>query len=339
MSPLPIPAPVREMEGPVSAEILADIRERRQPVVMRGLVADWPAVAAARQGDEALCAAIAQGGSTRPVQAIAAKPEEGGRFFYTPGLTDLNFIRGKGRLETFLGDLLRLAGRDAVPAMAVQSEDIGEVIPAFAHANTLGLLPGVRPRIWIGNRIRVAPHFDVKENIACCIGGRRIFTIFPPDQTANLYPGPFELTPAGTPISLVDLSAPDLDAFPRFADAQAAAQEATLAPGDAIYIPYCWWHGVASLDDMNVLVNYWWNDGEPKGIGGGYEAMLHALYAYRHLPPEQRDVWRDLLDYYVFERSGDPAAHLPDDAKGVLGPPSPGLFARMRGTIRDALAR
>ncbi len=84
-----------------------------------------------------------------------------------------------------------------VPAMAVQSEDIAELLPQFAAENRLALVRGVRPRIWIGNRIRVAPHYDLKENVACCVAGRRRFTLFPPDQLANLYPGPFELTPGG----------------------------------------------------------------------------------------------------------------------------------------------
>ncbi|MBY0345055.1 MAG: cupin-like domain-containing protein, partial [Sphingomonadales bacterium] len=65
--------------------------------------------------------------------------------------------------------------------------------------------------------------------------------------------------------------------------------------------------------------------------------LLHALYAFRHLPPEQRAVWRGIIDYYVFEAEGDPAAHLPDHAKGVIGPPSPGLFAQMKAVIRRAL--
>src|SRR3546814_19620038 len=84
------------------------------------------------------------------------------------------------------------------------------------------------------NRIRVAPHYDLMENVACCVAGRRRFTLFPPDQLANLYPGPFELTPAGTPVSMVDPFAPDLDRYPRFAEAGTHARGATLEPGEAL---------------------------------------------------------------------------------------------------------
>jgi len=88
------------------------------------------------------------------------------------------------------------------------------------------------------------------ENVGIVMTGRRRFTVFPPEQIGNLYPGPFELTPSGVPISLVDLTAPDLDRYPRFAEAMAAAQSAVLEPGDAIYLPFHWWHAVESLESV-----------------------------------------------------------------------------------------
>ena len=337
MTALPPAAAPDEVEGRIDAQRFAAIREAARPLVLRGLVSPWPLVAAAREGEEALVAYLTREPPLRSVRAIVAPPGERGRFFYNREVTGFNFHAGQGRLDVFLNDLLRARDVPDPPAMAVQSEEIAALLPRVADENRLDLLPGVPARIWIGNRIRVAPHYDVKQNVACCIAGRRRFTLFPPEQIANLYPGPFELTPAGTPVSMVDVAEPDLQAYPRFAEAWRAALQATLEPGDAIYIPYCWWHGVESLDPVSVLVNYWWTEGLPEGVGGGYDALLHALLAFRHLPPAQREVWRTMLDYYVFERAGDPAAHLPPQAKGVLGPADPRLFARMRAIIRGAL--
>jgi hypothetical protein len=336
MSALPPPAPIREMADVDFARFQGEVRAAREPVVMRGLVRDWPAVAAALVGDKAIVDYLVGCGPRQPVQAIAARPEEGGRFFYNTDLTGLNFIKGRGRLDEFLRDLLSAKASDRPPAMAVQSEIIRQVMPEFAEANALPLLRGVEPRIWIGNRIRVAPHYDIKENVACCVAGRRRFTLFPPDQLANMYPGPFELTPAGTPVSMVDPAAPDLERYPRFAEAWAKAQQAELEPGDAIYIPYTWWHGVESLDPVSILVNYWWSDA-PEGTAPPFDALLHAILAYRHLPPDDRAVWKMMLDHYVFDANGDPAAHLPDHARGIMSPASPGLFARLRGTLKEML--
>ena len=330
------PQPLVEIDGALDPARFDELRAGCQPFVVRGLVAHWPAVAAARAGDRAIVDYLSGIGSTRPVNAIAAAPDQQGRFFYTPDLARLNFVKGQGRLESFLQDLLHAADLAMPPAMAVQSEDIATLLPRFVAENRLELLSHVTPRIWIGNRIRVAPHYDVKENVACCVAGRRRFTVFPPEQIANLYPGPFELTPAGTPVSMVDLAAPDHAAFPRFAEAWRHAAQATLAPGDAIYIPYGWWHGVESLEPVSILVNYWWTDSVPDGVSSPYDGLLHALLAFKHLPPGQRAVWRGMLDHYVFEANGDPAAHLPDSAKGILGPPSPSLFSRMRALIRQS---
>lgn len=337
MTDLPAPAAIREIEGPVVEGALATLRAEGRPAVLRGQVADWPAVAAARAGDEAMIAYLCRDRTTRPIRAIAAAPSEQGRFFYTPDLTRLNFVRGSGQFEAFLADLLRAATMPDPPAMAVQSEMIDSLLPSFAQENRLALLPDVPARIWIGNRIRVATHWDAKANIACCVAGRRHFTLYPPDQIAGLYPGPFELTPAGVPVSMVDPAAPDLDRFPRYAEAAQHASSATLAPGDAIYIPYGWWHGVDSLDPVSILVNYWWTPDHHDGIGSPYDGLMHAIYAFRHMPADQRAVWRSLLDYYVFGAADDPGAHLPAQAQGILGPPSRENFAAMRDFIRQVL--
>lgn len=337
MSELGPAAALPEITDAVDAAQLTQLRSAGRPVVLRAFATDWPAVAAAQESDEAVVAYLTRETALRPVRAIAAPPSEQGRFFYNHDLTGFNFQAANGRLDLFLADLIGASTMTDAPAMAVQSEDIGELIPRFAGENRLAFLPHVRPRIWIGNRIRVAPHYDVKENIAICVAGRRCFTLFPPDQITNLYPGPLELTPAGTPVSMVDQHAPDLVRYPRYRQAWDTAQQAILEPGDAIYIPYCWWHGVESLDPVSILVNYWWNDAIVEGAGSPYDAMLHAMWALKHLPPEQRAVWRGMLDYYVFETAGLAAAHLPDHAKGLLAAPSPSLFARMRAIIRQAL--
>lgn len=89
--------------------------------------------------------------------------------------------------------------------------------------------------------------------------GRRRFTLFPPEAEPYLYMGPAHPTPAGTPVSMVHVSAPDLDRFPLFTMALESAETAELLPGDAIYIPRDWFHHVEALDRFNMLVNYWWD--------------------------------------------------------------------------------
>lgn len=339
MTQLAEPKPIREFEGVDRRRFLDEIRPAGQPAVLRGLARDWPAVQAALRSDEEIVAYLKHFRVERPVGAIVGPPEIEGRFFYTDDMMSLNFERGTSQLDPFLDKLLRDRDAPAPLAMAVQSEKIPEMLPGFEIENAIDLLPAeVVPRAWIGNRIRVAPHYDLMENVGCVVAGRRRFTVFPPEQLANLYPGPFELTPAGTPVSLVDIQKPDLDRFPGYAAAVATAQSALLEPGDAIYLPFHWWHGVDSLEPFSFLVNYWWNESQP-GLGKPYDALIHALYALRHLPPEQRDVWRVVFDHYIFCAHGDPAAHLPADAQGVLGPPTQERLDRMRATLQQTFGR
>lgn len=316
-----------------------EIRPLNQPAVLRGVAADWPAVQSARRSDEQLVGYLKQFDTGRRVMAIVGQPDIGGRFFYTDDLSALNFERGTSALGPFLDRLLRDRDQEKPLAMAVQSELISEALPGLEKQNRLDLVaPEVVPLAWIGNRVRVAPHYDAYENVGVVVAGRRRFTLFPPDQVANLYVGPFELTPAGTPISLVDLEKPDLRKFPRFVAAMKSAQSAVLEPGDGIYIPFHWWHAVDSLEPFNLFVNYWWNEAR-SDIGQPYDALMHAFYALKPLPHDQRAAWRALFDHYVFCMNGDPAEHLPAHARGVLGEPQPQLLARMRGTLKQILQR
>ena len=102
-------------------------------------------------------------------------------------------------LDAFLDRLLR-DREDAAPiAMAVQSETVPDVAARLRRTRTGPTLsmPEVIPRAWIGNRIRVAPHYDLMENIGVVVAGRRRFTLFPPDQLPNLYAGPVRADPGG----------------------------------------------------------------------------------------------------------------------------------------------
>jgi hypothetical protein len=62
--------------------------------------------------------------------------------------------------------------------------------------------------------------------------------------------------------------------------------------------------------------------------------MLHNILAFRHMPPDQRAVWKTMLDYYIFQSEGDPAAHLPEHAKGMMGPLTGELAGRLRATLK-----
>jgi len=333
------PAPLAERTGVDLAADLPAIRAAGEPVILRGLCDNWPAVRAARQSAAALVAYCKQFSHGEPFPALVGDPAIAGRFFYNDDLTGFNFTRGQTALDPFLDRLLRDAAAPRPFAMAIQSTPLPRILPGFAEANPLPL-PGVDgvPRLWLGNAIRVATHYDLKENLGVVVAGRRRFTLFAPDQTPNLYMGPLDHSPAGTPVSMVDAAAPDLVRYPRFATALAQARQGELGPGDAIYIPFHWWHAVDSLDAVNLFVNTWWNPAAAGAIDP-HDALLAGLGAFAALPPDQQAAWQVMFDWLVFRRHGDPAAHLPPAARGPLGTPDPPLQATMRATLIDSLLR
>lgn len=332
-------AKVREWTNADAATFRDEILPRNEPAVLRGVARHWPAVEAGRRSSSALAGYIARFDRGNFVETLTGDPTIRGRYFYEDDLKSLNFTKEKSPIGATLERLLGHRQDTEPPSIFIQSASIPENLPGFAEENVLTLPhPSATPRIWVGNAVTVATHYDLSDNIACVVGGRRRFTFFPPEQIANLYVGPIHFTLAGQPVSMVPLDAPDLERYPKFAEALETAQEAELEPGDAVFIPYFWWHHVQSLERFNVLVNYWWNEAEP-GHGSPYDALLHAFLTLRSLPANQREAWRAVFDHYVFETGGDPVAHLPPDSRGALGPMTPALAAQIRAGLLRRLNR
>ena len=310
------------------------------PLLLRQAVAGWPFVAEARQSDEAAVAYLNRFYNGRPVNALVGAPSEHGRFFYRSDSKKMNFEVAPGTLSDVLEALLEQRSSDEPAGIAMQAVSTPDCLPGLEAENPNPFVPdGSQARVWIGNAVTVAPHFDVAENIACVIAGRRRFVLFPPEQTANLYPGPMDVTPANVPISMVTMDESELDRFPRYREALNAALVADLEPGDALYIPYLWWHGVQSLTSFNVLVNYWFNRDEA-AARYPFVPLLHLTYrAFREMTQEHRDAWRGLYDHYVFQSAGDPMEALAPPHRETDRRADPAAIARLRQLLRELLGQ
>jgi hypothetical protein len=332
--------PVAVWSG-VTAEVFRnEIVSQYRPAVIRGLVANWPAVELAKVSDVAVCDYLRGLDNRRPVDAIMTPPQANGRIFYDEKLEGFNYLRNLVPLSNVMEQVMRYAAFPHPPAVAVQSALISDCLPTFEALHAMPLLrTDVRPRIWLGNRITTPAHIDESNNIACVVAGKRRFTLFPPDQISNLYLGPLDKTPTGSPISMVDLEKPDYEQFPRFRDALAAAQVAELEPGDALYIPSLWWHHVQSLDSLNILVNYWWRataTGEER-FHSAFDALMHTLVNLKDLPAPYRAAWGAIFNHYVFDASQNDLTHIPPARRGVLGDISAQHEADIRAWLVERL--
>lgn len=308
-----------------------------KPVVIRGLVDAWPIVEAGKKGASAFCDYLRRFDKGYEINTVYGPPSIQGRIFYNSDMSGLNCRMGQAKLASSLDYLLEHIDDDPAPLLALQSVAMHQYLPGIAQESKLGLLPEtVEPRLWVGGRATVAAHYDPSENIACCVAGRRQFTLFPPEQIANLYIGPIELTPAGAAISMVDFNQPDYENYPRFKLAEASALRADLEPGDAIYIPYLWWHHVVAVDRINALVNYWWG-GADEQQGIPRNALLHAMMSIRSLPQTHRDAWHAMFEHYVFEKNGKTGEHLPEARRGILNDLKPDALKKLRSALSIAL--
>ncbi|NYZ61171.1 cupin-like domain-containing protein [Luteimonas deserti] len=293
------------------------------PLVLRGLLADWPVVHAARQSGPAAAAYLQRferrGGP--PVVATVGPPGIDGRFFYNDDFSGFNFRRENVPLGVALNTLVKYITDPAPPAIYIGSTTIDTWLPGFRAENDVDL--GGRDAlasIWIGNRTRIAAHQDLPDNLACVVAGRRRATLFPPQQLENLYIGPLDPTPAGQAVSLVDFAEVDHAKFPRFAQAEAHAQVAELEPGDALLIPSMWWHHMEALTPFNVLVNYWWRQA-PAWANTPMDTLMSAILSIRDLPAGEREIWRDVFRHYIFDYDEQAVAgHIPTAARGALAP-------------------
>ncbi len=333
---------MRTLEGlQPDALPLAALVAAGEPVVLRGVARNWALVQAGLRSTQEALAYLRGFDAGLPVQYSFGGPEIEGRPFYNDDFTQLNFEVRRGLLTQVLDEIADTFDAPKPPTYYVASLLIERSLPGFAQANDAGLAgQGIdaSASIWIGNRVTASCHYDTPDNLACCAVGRRRFTLFPPEQIDNLYPGPLEPTPGGQVVSVVDFDRPEFDRHPRFRDALASAQTAELEPGDAIFIPSMWWHHVRSLEPFNVLVNYWWRS-VPSFLSSPLPALQHAMWALRDLPEREKKAWAKIFEYYVFgpgERAGQ---HLPDAARGELAPFDEMQARRTRAQLLGRLNR
>lgn len=331
-------AQVEVVEGVKPEEIPARVLESDSPLLLKGMVAEWPAVKSCSQSLAAAARYLSGFWSNQPV-TVYVGDEIDGRFFYNEDFTGFNFKSGTAPLAQVLQKLDEQQNLESGQSIYVGSTAVDRWLPGFRAKNDVTLpVDDALVSFWLGNETCVSAHFDFPDNIACVVAGKRRFTLFPPEQIDNLYVGPLDRTPAGQAISLVDARNPDFERYPKFAKALEAALSVELEPGDAIFIPSMWWHSVESLSDFNLLVNYWWCN-TPPSMGSPTTALLHAILSLRDLSDRQRSVWRHLFDHYVFRADESVYSHIPESGRGCLAPLDEVSARQLRADLLNKLNR
>jgi len=97
-------------------------------------------------------------------------------------------------------------------------------------------------------------HFDERENLFFQARGCKEVCLFPWTDYVRLYPFPVT-HPCDRQSMVGNPRMPDLEAFPRFAEATGYTGQ--LEAGDLLYIPYGWWHWLRNVDHLTMSVSFW----------------------------------------------------------------------------------
>ncbi|MFA3791251.1 cupin-like domain-containing protein [Aliiglaciecola sp. SL4] len=327
-------------------EIPNDIHQCQHPVVLKGLVKHWKLVEVGLQSPQRSVDYLKSFYNGKPVFAYFGEPAIEGKYAYNDNATELNYESKKARVDEVLALIIEHLYDQQPPSYYIASNVIDANFPGLGEENNLHIpitskssaTESPVASIWIGNRSIARCHYDASDNIACVVSGKRRFITFPPDQIANLYPGPLAPTPGGPVITMVDLHNPDFEKYPKVKHALAVGQVAELEPGDAIYIPSMWWHQVEALSSYNILVNYWWSDAE-KYMGAAMNVLYHAMLSLRDKPAHEKAGWKHIFDYYIFGEGEQPTEHLPPEAQGFLAPMDDVMSRQLRAMLINKLNR
>ena len=241
-----------------------------------------------------------------------------------PDSKRMNFEDGqRNRFRMSSIALLERAQSDDPAGIAMQAISAPDCLPGLEAENPNPFVPdGTQARVWIGNAGHGRAAFRRRREH--CLRRRRAPPLHPLPARADRQrlPGADGRHPGERPDQHGPLDDPRARPLSPLSGGAEAAFVADLEPGDAIYIPYLWWHGVQSLDRFNILVNNWF---EPRRSCRAIPLRADAPPRFiaplsRHGTPEHRHAWRALYDHYVFQTGGDPMNALDSEHHETIGP-------------------
>jgi hypothetical protein len=221
-----------------------EFREKNRPVVISGLASEW----IKRPAWNLENLARTYGAAT--ITALVDLPEDSAPY--------LNLAAEHER-DMSVADFIQLLNDpsrkkpcylDQMPIHAACPELLAEMslAPFLDH----GIEDGAT-NLWFGSmNTRSGLHFDNADNLLVQVLGRKRAFLISPQDSRSVYP--LTDNPSKSPI---DPELPAPEDFPKFAKIDVLTAE--LEPGDALFIPYYWWHHIRSLQ-TSISVNHWWMD-------------------------------------------------------------------------------
>jgi hypothetical protein len=245
MKSLDIPArailPIPRVFRPESDAFDQEYAARGLPVVVQGVVDQWPAWNAwpaerinAVSGERSVKITQYEGNSKNHTRAVQMRVRD--------FIESVIERRPGSDILAWNGELVA----DTLPELAAEIR-----LPYLVRtrsSDTVAFVAG--PREWpyrhVCNQFHYHPGLHA---FAAQVQGRKLFRLYGPAESAALYPPrAWEKIPFR---SAIEVHQQDLSRFPRLADA--VCYETILEPGEMLFIPAGWWHLVAN-EEFAVLV-------------------------------------------------------------------------------------
>ena len=237
------PMSIERIKAPSLATFQREFQNRARPVILTGLMDDWPArswtldVLRERYGHRRVTAV-----RTRDGQVVH-------------GARD-----GIPYHSILFGEYLDMLESETLPSYYMVfpiSEVLPELMREFVLPEYCRDAAWSRARFWLSAANTGSPlHRDPPDNLYAQIFGRKRFVLFAPEESRNLYPHAMW---SGLPdFSRADATRPDYGRFPRMRDARRI--ECEVGAGEVLYLPRYWWHQVTSLE-QSASVSLWWAQG------------------------------------------------------------------------------
>ena len=106
---------------------------RGEPILIKGAIGHWPALAAAAQSPAALDAYLLERDSGAPVPVMEAPRSSAGRFGYATDPREFSFTRRNRPLGETLARIERARGDPAAAYLAIQMLPLDAQMPAFVR--------------------------------------------------------------------------------------------------------------------------------------------------------------------------------------------------------------
>lgn len=231
------------------------IYDAQQPLVFEGLAETWAAVT---DEDRKW---INAANLLRRLSEDTVVSVETGNSYMDPNVrrVEVPFVR---YLELLQHQEENPQAIDELPPLYLAQNELKGIPPLFDDVEVPELCNTGKAHLytsmlWLnGIRGAFSPcHYDPFHNVLVQIYGEKEVTLFSPDQSNSLYPA-VGTTQKNT--SKVDIEHPDFVKFPNAR--QLVGLKYILKPGDAMYIPYKWWHFCRSRG-KSCSVNFWWLGG------------------------------------------------------------------------------